>query len=143
MLFSTALSLIQVLGTLLVNGSAAQPVVLDGLGVAASAVYRGVPGNGASGSASVSFAIVRNFAGAALVNVQTVASSNFSLNAQAVLVESAMYTTIVASSRFTQNGLGTDLFAVDCPSNFYANIQLADCFFADQPRAFRLSLIHI
>ena len=53
--FASAAAGITVAGTLIVSGSAAQPVVLDGLGVAAAAV------SVVQGSATVSFATVRNF----------------------------------------------------------------------------------
>ena len=133
-LFTAASSSISVYGNVVVNGTAAAPVVLNGLGIASTAIFVQAPASG-----SVLFASVTNFTGVALRNIRLASHSNFSYNGQAVRADSEFGTVVVSFCRFTrQLGNVGDGYAVS-GAQYYSCLYVFDSYFADQPLAVSLA----
>ena len=143
-LFTTAAASIEVRGSVSVAGTAASPVVLDGGGVASTAVFVSVRSSGAT--SSVAFARVSNFAGAALRNVALVSWSNFSGSVQAAAVDdgvSAAFSNCSFTGNSASGSAATAAVATGVSAGGgLATVSLIDCVFADQPRALNLASWH-
>ena len=122
--------------------------MLDGGGVASTAVFVSQLAAGGAAASSVAFARISNFKGAALRNVANVTSSNFTANQQAATVGRG-FSSAFSGCAFTGNTApGAENLAAVASDDFNAGnvrappfsfMSLTDCLFADQPRALMAS----